>query len=119
MIIEIPVSIGEIIDKITILEIKKEKIKDQDKLKNISLELKLLKEKIAHIDIDYENLKQINFQLWEVEDRIRQKENAQQFDSEFVNIARSVYQLNDHRADIKKQINLKYNSTLQEEKSYE
>lgn len=119
MIIEIPVSIGEIVDKISILEIKQQKIKDEAKLRNVSLELTLLKEKISHLNIDYNSLKYTNSQLWDIEDRIRQKEKNQQFDSEFIDIARSVYQLNDRRAELKKQINLEFNSELQEEKSYE
>ena len=117
-----PVSLGELIDKITILEIKKIHMTGI-KLKNIDKELRLLKDIIQHknleIDIDLMNkLKEVNKNLWEIEDNIRIKESNQEFDKEFIELARSVYKENDKRASIKKEINQKYNSELVEEKSY-
>ena len=117
-----PVSLGELIDKITILEIKQIHMTGI-KLKNVDKELKLLKkilqDKNLEIDIDLiNNLKEVNNNLWEIEDNIRIKESNQKFDKEFIQLARSVYKENDKRASIKKEINQKYNSELIEEKSY-
>ncbi len=117
-----PISIGELIDKITILEIKQIYMTGI-KLKNINKEVKLLKnilqDKNLEINIDLiKNLKKINENLWEIEDNIRIKESNQEFDEEFIKLARSVYIENDKRASIKKEINEKYNSELVEEKSY-
>ena len=117
-----PISIGELIDKITILEIKQIYMTGI-KLKNINKEMKLLKnilqDKNLEINIDLiENLKKINKKLWEIEDNIRIKESNQEFDEEFIKLARSVYIENDKRASIKKEITQKYNSDLVEEKSY-
>ena len=117
-----PISIGELIDKITILEIKQIYMTGI-KLKNINKEMKLLKnilqDKNLEINIDFiKNLKKINKKLWEIEDNIRIKESKQEFDEEFIKLARSVYIENDKRASIKKEINQKYNSDLVEEKSY-
>ena len=118
-----PVSLGELIDKITILEIKQIHMTGI-KLKNVDKELKLLKkilqDKNLEIDIDLiNNLKEVNNNLWEIEDNIRIKESNQNFDKEFIQLARSVYKENDKRASIKKEINQKYNSELVEEKSYD
>ena len=117
-----PISIGELIDKITILEIKQIYMTGI-KLKNINKEMKLLKnivqDKNLEINIDLiKNLKKTNKKLWEIEDNIRIKESNQEFDEEFIKLARSVYIENDTRASIKKEINQKYNSELVEEKSY-
>ena len=117
-----PVSLGELIDKITILEIKQIHMTGI-KLKNVDKELKLLKNTLQdtnlEIDIDLiNNLKEVNKKLWEIEDNIRIKESNQKFDKEFIQLARSVYKENDKRASIKKEINQKYNSELVEEKSY-
>ena len=117
-----PVSLGELIDKITILEIKQVHMTGI-KLKNIDKELKLLKniiqDKNLEIDIDLiNNLKELNKHIWEIEDNIRIKESNQEFDKEFIELARSVYKENDKRASIKKEINQKYYSELVEEKSY-
>ena len=117
-----PVSLGELIDKITILEIKQIHMTGI-KLKNVDKELKLLKKILQdenlEIDIDLiNNLKEVNNNLWEIEDNIRIKESNQKFDKEFIQLARSVYKENDKRASIKKEINQKYNSELVEEKSY-
>ena len=117
-----PISIGELIDKITILEIKQIYMTGI-KLKNINKEIKLLKNILQkqnlEINIDLiKNLKKINKKLWEIEDKIRIKESKQEFDEDFIKLARSVYIENDKRAYIKKEINQKYNSDLVEEKSY-
>ena len=117
-----PVSLGELIDKITILEIKQIHMTGI-KLKNVDKELKLLRKILQdenfEIDIVLINkLKEVNNNLWEIEDNIRIKEFNQKFDKEFIQLARSVYKENDKRASIKKEINQKYNSELVEEKSY-
>jgi hypothetical protein len=119
---KIPVSIGDYIDKITILAIKSRFITDKDKVRNVLRELNQLvildREKIIDTDL-YRKLIRVNEDLWKVEDAIRVKEKNQQFDEEFIELARSVYRLNDRRADLKRQINLQYESELMEEKSYE
>jgi hypothetical protein len=120
---KIEVSIGEIVDKLSILELKLEHIKDKDKLQNINKEYSYLKTVVfsdlcISID-DYNILLNVNRELWEIEDKIRVKELNKQFDNEFIKLARSVYQVNDIRADLKKEINIKYNSSLVEEKSYQ
>jgi len=124
--ISVPVSYGELIDKITILEIKSERIGDPAKLANVRIELDLLNETwradpAARIDIATERaqLRGVNEALWDIEDRIRLKEKARAFDDEFVELARSVYIRNDERAAIKRVINQKLGSTLVEEKSYQ
>ena len=118
-----PVSLGELIDKITILEIKQVFMTGM-KLKNVDKELKLLKniiqDKNLEIDIDLiNNLKEVNKNLWKIEDKIRIKERNQEFDKDFIELARSVYKENDKRSSIKKEINLQYFSELVEEKSYD
>ena len=118
----VPVSLGELIDKITILEIKQIHMTGI-KLKNVDKELKVLKYIIQNnnleLDIDLiDKVKEANKNLWDIEDNIRVKESNQEFDKEFVELARSVYKENDKRAYIKKEINQKYNSELVEEKSY-
>ncbi len=119
--IEIPVSIGEIFDKITILQIKQDEIKDPTKLKNVVKELALLSKKVESINVNPEllqKLKQINQQLWNIEDEIRICEKNKEFGKKFVSLARLVYITNDKRADLKKQINQETGSELVEEKSY-
>ena len=116
------ISIGELIDKITILKIKQVKMKG-DQLENVNKELKSLETIIKdyQIDVDkdlFDNLKEINYSLWEIEDSIRLKEKKQEFDKEFIELARSVYIQNDKRSLIKKNINRRYNSNITEEKSY-
>jgi len=125
MSIQIPVSIGEIVDKITILEIKSERIHDAKKLKHITSELDMLKLAcsdtglvLEKIDKEYVELKNINEKLWGIEDDIRDKERDKEFDEEFIRLARAVYVTNDKRAEVKKGINLKYGSEFTEEKSY-
>ena len=121
-IIFAPISIGELFDKITILQIKKDRIKST-KLNNINKELDYLEGVIKNNDLEIEtrilsNLKEINTSLWEIEDKIRIKDSKNEFDQEFINLAKSVYKENDKRAALKKEINLKYGSMLIEEKSY-
>jgi hypothetical protein len=121
--IEIPVSIGELFDKITILEIKKDKIKCVEKLNNVNKELILLLEKSNHFNInniqtEYDKLKEVNLTLWEVEDKIRKKEKEKCFDESFIDLARTVYIENDKRSDLKRKINEIMNSNLIEEKEY-
>tara|TARA_Y100001968_G_scaffold224353_1_gene207034 strand:+ start:118 stop:519 length:402 start_codon:yes stop_codon:yes gene_type:complete len=118
----IPISLGDLIDKITILEIKTTHMTSL-KLENVKKELKILKnilkDKNLKIDIALINsLKEINNNLWQVEDSIRRKESIKKFDQEFIQLARSVYIENDKRASIKKEINIRYNSGFVEEKSY-
>ena len=125
-LIKTPVSYGELIDKITILEIKSRRILDEDKLANVRNELELLKatwanDAASQTDISDERgrLLAVNELLWDIEDRIRLKERAQAFDQEFIELARSVYFRNDERAAFKREINLKLGSQLVEEKSYQ
>ena len=125
-LIQTPVSYGELIDKITILEIKSRRIKDDAKLANIRNELELLvatwgNDAASRIDIAEERAKllAVNEALWDIEDAIRLKERAQAFDAEFIELARSVYVRNDERAAFKREINLKLGSDLVEEKSYQ
>lgn len=125
-LISVPVSFGELIDKITILEIKSAQIRDPAKLVNVRDELELLnatwaQNPASQTDIADERsrLKAVNEALWEIEDNIRVKEKAQEFDTKFIALARSVYVRNDERAAIKRAINLKLGSRLVEEKSYQ
>jgi hypothetical protein len=119
---EIEVSIGEIVDKLSILRIKKNNITDEDKLVNINKEYDYLYHKVFQelkVDTsDFYEMIMVNEILWGVEDSIREKERNKEFDQDFIEMARSVYITNDRRAEIKKQINLKYGSLFVEEKSY-
>lgn len=122
-IINVPISVGELIDKITILEIKKDKLKNL-KLKNILKELSFLravleKNSIFIPDEIFFQLKSINLKLWDIEDKIRIKEKNKEFDNEFIELARSVYLNNDRRSETKKELNIMFNSEIIEEKSYE
>lgn len=125
--INVPISPGELIDKITILEIKMERMDDPQKLSNVKIELDMLekvwqKSDYAGTDMVGEKraeLKSINEKLWVIEDNIRLKEFKTEFDSEFIELARSVYFNNDHRARVKKEINIGVGSDLVEEKSYQ
>ena len=122
-IINVPISVGELIDKITILEIKKDKLKNL-KLKNILKELSFLravleKNSIFIPDEIYFQLKSTNLKLWDIEDKIRIKEKNKEFDNEFIKLARSVYLNNDRRSETKKELNIMLNSEIIEEKSYE
>jgi hypothetical protein len=119
---KIEVSVGEIVDKLSILKIKSDNITDLDKLKNINKEYEYLYT-IVFDDLkvsqeDFSELVSINQKLWVIEDDLRDKESVQEFDSVFIELARSVYFVNDKRAEIKKEINIKYGSLFVEEKSY-
>ena len=126
MQLQVPVSVGEVLDKITILQIKLAHISDANKRVNIQNELDALLPLVAG-DVFTTNemqglmaeLKSVNEALWDIEDDIREKEAAKSFDAEFIKLARAVYVTNDKRAEIKKQINLATGSALIEEKSYE
>ena len=125
-LIQVPVSYGELIDKITILEIKSKQMTDPAKLANVRNELDQFNatwaaHPAAATDIADERarLLGVNETLWDIEDRIRLKEKAQAFDQEFIELARAVYFRNDERAAVKREINLKLGSQLVEEKSYQ
>jgi hypothetical protein len=130
MNLNIEIGIGEAFDRITILEIKKRKINDSDKLKNIEIEHEYLNDKLVDFiskkpsspifDILklVSELEQTNLKLWEVEDKLRDKEREGNFDQEFIELARLVYITNDRRAEIKKDINKAFGSNFIEEKSY-
>jgi hypothetical protein len=123
--IKVPVSPGELLDKITILRIKSARMRDASKLANVRTELDAL-ERIwnaspyAAVDVadDVSALLAVNERLWTIEDEIRDKERVQTFDGEFVRLARAVYIENDERAAIKRRLNVKLGSSLIEEKSY-
>ena len=126
MKINLPASIGELFDKITILEIKNLKIKDKTKLKIVNQELTLLKKVVLTKKINrrkltstIKKLKNINLQLWNVEDKLRVFEKNKSFKKDFVSYARKVYHMNDKRAFLKNEINIKTNSLISEVKSYE
>ena len=123
--ISIPVSVGELLDKLTILEIKSERITNPAKLANVERELKLLNQswmqsELSDCDIGpvIQELKRVNEKLWAIEDEIRLKELANTYDERFIELARSVYVENDRRASLKKQINEITGSVLIEEKEY-
>jgi hypothetical protein len=123
--ISVPISPGELLDKITILRIKSKRMSDAAKLANVRIELKVLEETWAvsaysKVDIaaDVKALLEVNERLWVIEDDIRDKERAQQFDDEFIRLARAVYFENDERAAIKRRVNVKLGSSIVEEKSY-
>ena len=124
---KIEVSNGEIVDKMTILELKLDKIKNITQLKNIEKEWKVLNDCVMSIYQIFgdralynkvDELSEINSQLWDVEDWIRECEKEERFDKEFVELARSVYKLNDQRSEVKRQINILTKSNFVEEKSY-
>ena len=124
--IHVPVSPGEVLDKITILEIKSERMSDPEKVANVKVELALLQETWANsvsedsvINDLHAQLKEINEALWEIEDDIRDKERAREFDERFIELARNVYFTNDRRSKIKKDLNLHLGSEIVEEKSYQ
>lgn len=121
---KVEISNGELVDKLTILKIKEERILDKAKLRNIKNEIdelsplykKILESK--NISYLFDELMMVNLHLWDIEDSIREKERRKEFDEDFVSLARSVYFQNDKRASIKKQINMETGSFLVEEKSY-
>ena len=125
MIVKIPVSVGELVDKITILEIKNKKIKDKYKLANVKYELKLLNSFVSKNKLNTKlikdlkaNLHSINSKLWIVEDKLRDHEHKNKFNKNFIVLARKVYFLNDKRSVIKKDINVSVGSMIIEQKSY-
>jgi hypothetical protein len=124
--IAVPISPGELLDKITILRIKAARIEDVAKLVNVRRELVLLEQlwqqsvaAPAELSGDEAALERVNTRLWDIEDRIREHEARRSFDSSFIELARAVYLNNDERAAIKQRINLKLNSAIVEEKSYQ
>ena len=129
--IDIPVSFGELVDKLTILELKGHYIKDNNKSINIKYELQLLKKLFKEYyntgDLPIKNhiydlkgkLYEINSDLWKLEDNIRNKEKLQEFDDDFIFYARNIYKVNDKRAHLKRQLNELVNSEIIEEKSYQ
>jgi len=120
---KIEVSNGEIIDKLTIIQIKLERIRDKDKLKNLKKEYnELFNSSSAILDTNdplYKSLYEVNCELWDIEDRIRDLERKKDFGNEFIATAREVYIKNDKRSELKREINIKTSSGLIEEKSYE
>jgi hypothetical protein len=121
----IEISHGEIVDKLTILQIKKENITDPSKLDNVIKEYDYLFSVVENdlgistLSAEYLELLSVNKDLWDIEDDIRDKERQKEFDDDFIKLARAVYYTNDIRAKIKKEINLKYSSGFVEEKSYQ
>lgn len=125
MHLDCPTSPGDFLDKLTILEIKAERITDPAKLENVRRELEALRavwqaSPLSRRDVrsQVDQLREVNAALWDIEDRIREKEAAKTFDAAFIELARSVYRTNDRRAAIKKELNLMLGSELIEEKSY-
>ena len=123
--IKVPVSPGELLDKITILRIKSQRMTEPAKLVNVRLELDALQRTweasvyaSADIEADLRALFEVNERLWTIEDDIRDQERARRFDAEFIRLARAVYVENDERAAIKRRINLRLGSSIVEEKSY-
>lgn len=126
MSVSVEISIGEFFDKLTILEIKSERIHDVEKLANINKELDALNAMLndlpfsrADVQDEVDELKEINGKLWVIEDDIRDREAAKAFDQQFIELARSVYFTNDKRSEVKRAINIKLGSNFIEEKSYE
>lgn len=126
MKIDIPISCGELVDKLTILQIKKIKIKEKIKLEQVNKEYEYLMKtysgilkKFPNLNEMHDRLYQINLNLWEIEDKVRMCEKNDKFDHSFIDLARSVYQTNDLRFAIKNEINEYLNSDVKEQKSYE
>ena len=122
MSVRVPISIGELWDKYSILLIKKDKIKNKEKLKYVITEIDFLDSKMeqySYKDNDFFlQLKNVNKEMWEIEDLIRKKEEMKTFDNEFIKLARLVYYTNDKRSEIKKNINIYFNSIIHEVKDY-
>jgi hypothetical protein len=122
MSISVPVSIGELWDKYTILLVKNEKVKDKSKQHFIHLEIEnldlVMNNYLYQENELFLNLKKVNEALWDIEDKLRIKESLKMFDNEFIELARAVYYTNDKRAEIKRQINTEFNSMLHEVKEY-
>tara|TARA_R110000772_G_scaffold149476_1_gene260217 strand:+ start:121 stop:528 length:408 start_codon:yes stop_codon:yes gene_type:complete len=132
MKIKMPISVGEVVDKLTILEIKKQKISDPKKLENVIVEYNELKKLYEEISLSSDvvdnllelialkaDLFEVNRSLWVIEDNIREKERIKDFGPEFIRLARDVYHANDIRYSCKNEINILFNSHIKEEKSYE
>ena len=118
MEINIPISVGELLDKITILQIKSQYTTNEYVSKELT-ELNQIKSTLTQYTLEYElKLKEVNQKLWKIEDKLREKEKLQEFDEEFIELARSVYMTNDLRAAIKKKINEETQSTYQEIKVF-
>lgn len=120
---KIEVSLGEVVDKLSILDIKRDKIQDPEKLDNVKREYDYLSSELGNNgffqdNTYYKELYSVNLRLWEIEDRIRELERQKRFEGEFIDIARKVYKTNDERMSIKRKINSEYGSTFMEEKSY-
>ena len=120
---KIEISVGELVDKVTILSIKLQKIQNVQNRANIAKEYEILHRSMEAAGIaadsdEFKRLKEINLILWDIEDRIRLKEAKKEFDDEFIELARSVYIQNDQRYELKRKINLSTNSALIEEKEY-
>jgi hypothetical protein len=120
---KVEVSIGELVDKVSILSIKLKKVKDANKLENIKKEYAILSKAMEQSGIsldslEFKRLESINLKLWDIEDQIRTKEAKKEFDEGFIGLARSVYFTNDERAEIKRSVNIKYGSGIVEEKEY-
>ena len=125
MKVNIEVSIGELVDKLSILEIKLEKIHDKEKKLNIQKEYKLLKieykkllEKYADVDNYFLNIKEVNLDIWSMEENIRELISQKKFDTEYIDMAREIQRKNDQRFEIKNEINKVFQSSLLEQKSY-
>lgn len=122
---KVEISIGELLDKLSILYIKRKFISDTEKIQNVQKEIDVLEPLSNHflsspeIKTIFDELEHTNLHLWNVEDLIREKENRKEFDQDFIDLARSVYITNDQRASLKKKINLITGSNLVEEKSYQ
>lgn len=122
--VQVKVSLGELVDKLSILEIKKIKIQDNEKQLHIEKERLSLLETLNNLSLEgidayLEQLRAINLELWEIEDKIREKERAREFDEAFIELARLVYKTNDQRFEIKSSCNNAFGSDLREVKSYE
>jgi hypothetical protein len=120
---KVEVSIGELVDKVSILSIKLKKIKNANKLENIQKEYTILAQAMKGSGMslesnEFKRLEAINLKLWDIEDQIRTKEAKKEFDEAFIALARSVYFTNDERAEVKREVNIKYGSGLIEEKEY-
>jgi hypothetical protein len=120
---KVEVSIGELVDKVSIISIKLKKIKDANKLANIQKEYALLIQAmkeggISLESVEFKRLEAINLKLWDIEDQIRNKEARKEFDETFIALARSIYFTNDERAEVKREVNIKYGSGIVEEKEY-
>ena len=120
---KIEVSLGEVVDKLTILDIKREKITDPEKWENVKKEYDYLSAELSNNGFYqdnpyYKELYEVNLQLWDIEDKLRELEATKHFEGYFIDLARKVYITNDKRAAIKKQINIEYGSNFVEEKSY-